>query len=61
MRDSSAVSDHFLVRAKVKFRISIERSKRMKCTKKINEEELKRNMPKITEKKLRNIPRWLRP
>jgi len=34
MRGSSAVSDHFLVRAKVKFRISVERSKIMKCTKK---------------------------
>lgn len=27
MRGSSAISDHFLVRANVKFRISVERSK----------------------------------
>jgi len=51
MRGSSAVSDHFLVRAKIKFRISVERSKIMKCTKKINIEKLKTNHAKKLQRK----------
>lgn len=53
MRGSSAVSDHFLVRTKVKFRISVERSKRMKCTKRINKEILKRNHAKDYKEKIK--------
>lgn len=37
MRRSSATSDYFLVRTKDKFRISIERIKRIKYTKKISQ------------------------
>jgi len=53
LKGSSAVSDHFLVRIKVKFRISVERSKRMKCTKRINKEILKRNHAKDYKEKIK--------
>jgi len=53
MRGSSAVSDHFLVRAKVKFRISVERSKIMTCSKKINKEILKINHAKNYKEKIK--------
>ncbi|XP_050430865.1 craniofacial development protein 2-like [Adelges cooleyi] len=54
MRGSSAVSDHFLIRTKVKFRISAEKSKRMKCTKKINKELLKINQAKDYKEKIKD-------
>lgn len=51
MRGSSAASDNFLVRTKVKFRISVVRSKRMKYAKKINKEILKTNQVKDDKEK----------
>jgi len=53
MRGSSAVSDHFLVRTMVKFIKTVERSKRMKCTKKINKEILKKNQAKDYKEKIK--------
>lgn len=60
MSGSSAVSDHFPVRTKVKFRISVERSIRMKCTKKINKDILKRNHAKDYKEKNQGVLRWFR-
>jgi len=53
MRGSSVVSDHFLLIAKVKFRISVERSKIIKCSKKINTEILKINHAKNYKEKIK--------
>jgi hypothetical protein len=57
MRGSNVVSDHFLVRTKVQFRISVESSKKMKCTKKIKKEILKRNHGKGYKKKNQKVLR----
>lgn len=53
MRGSSAVSDHFLVRANVKFRISVERSKIIECTRKFDKEILKINHAKNSKEKIK--------
>lgn len=52
IRESSALSDHFLVRTKVKIRISGERAKRMKSTKKINKKMLKGDQAKDYKEKI---------
>lgn len=51
MKGSNAVSDHFLVKINVKYRISVEGSKIMKSKKKIKKEILKRNHAKDNKEK----------
>lgn len=52
MRGSSAISDHFLVRVKIHFRISVEKQRRISGNKRINRDILKTNVVKLYQDRL---------
>jgi len=52
MRGSSAISDHFLVRVKIHFRISVEKQRRNSGKKRINRDILKTNVVKLYQDRL---------
>ncbi|XP_050426612.1 craniofacial development protein 2-like [Adelges cooleyi] len=52
MRGSSAISDHFLVRAKMAIRISTKRRKKQKYKEKVNRDALKTPIAKVYQEKI---------
>jgi len=52
MKGSSAISNHFLVRIKIHFRISVEKQKRNAERKRINRDILKINVIKLYQDRL---------
>jgi len=52
MRGISAISDHFLVRVKIHFRISAEKQRRNSGKKRINRDILKTNVVKLYQDRL---------
>lgn len=52
MRGCSVISDHFLVRVKIHFRISVEKQRRNTGKKRINRDILKTNIIKVYQERL---------